>query len=404
MGQSKIPFFAYVDETGNTGHNLFDEAQPDFFAAALITKGDFDPRFREDVVSLANLHGSNALHGQKLGVGRLEVIAPQLLKILNASEATFFMSRVEKKYLLCSKMFDAIFDSGENAAVAWHHYNLRASRLMLVFKLAVTIDIDTAKLFWKSILEPKEDVALKMLPEVCDRLLSNLHQVPDARSREVLGQGLNWARENPEAIQIYTDRQTSRHGHFPNLVAFANLLDGLEMLSTQRKRKISSIKHDQQSEFEQTLKAWHEMFSNASPEEIKWAGESYKLQKVVGSQFKVFEDSESPGIQITDVILWLYSQFRKGKALPHGCQSLVDYSLLNGWENDFSFDGVERSFIEKFGAVLSQPLSPEQEASARAMLQKAEENRLASMAQYKADKLPPFARPSIKEISDMRED
>ncbi len=27
--------YAFVDETGNTGHNLFDKAQPDFFTAAL---------------------------------------------------------------------------------------------------------------------------------------------------------------------------------------------------------------------------------------------------------------------------------------------------------------------------------------------------------------------------------
>ena len=30
MGESKLPIYAYVDETGNTGHNLFDEVQPDF--------------------------------------------------------------------------------------------------------------------------------------------------------------------------------------------------------------------------------------------------------------------------------------------------------------------------------------------------------------------------------------
>ena len=30
-----------------------------------------------------------------------------------------------KRYLLAVKMFDVLFDSGENAAVAWHNYNLR---------------------------------------------------------------------------------------------------------------------------------------------------------------------------------------------------------------------------------------------------------------------------------------
>ena len=133
------------------------------------------------------------------------------------------------------------------------------------------------------------------------------------------------------------------------------------------------------------------MFSNASPEEIKWAGESYKFQKVVGSQFDVVEDSQSPGIQVTDVILWLYSQFRKGKPLPQECQSLVNYALINGWESDFSFVGVERLLIEKLGPIYSQPLSDEQIATARALMEEAEANRLASITLYKLDGTPPFA-------------
>jgi hypothetical protein len=58
------------------------------------------------------------------------------------------------------------------------------------------------------------------------RLLENLDRLPDAKSREVLGQGLEWARDHPESIQIHTDRKSARQGHFPNLVAFANLLHG----------------------------------------------------------------------------------------------------------------------------------------------------------------------------------
>jgi hypothetical protein len=40
--QSSADMFAFVDETGNTGENLFDEEQPLFITAALITKTDFD--------------------------------------------------------------------------------------------------------------------------------------------------------------------------------------------------------------------------------------------------------------------------------------------------------------------------------------------------------------------------
>ncbi|HZT34664.1 MAG TPA: hypothetical protein VFA15_02000, partial [Nitrososphaera sp.] len=64
MKQSKVPFYAYVDETGNTGHNLFDEAQPDFYTAALITRGDFDLSFTPEVKAIANKLGVEHLHGK----------------------------------------------------------------------------------------------------------------------------------------------------------------------------------------------------------------------------------------------------------------------------------------------------------------------------------------------------
>ncbi|WP_143539997.1 DUF3800 domain-containing protein [Rhizobium sophoriradicis] len=53
MGESKLPFFAFVDETGNTGHNIFDEVQPDFLTAALISRGNFDAQFGARVAAIA---------------------------------------------------------------------------------------------------------------------------------------------------------------------------------------------------------------------------------------------------------------------------------------------------------------------------------------------------------------
>lgn len=392
MGQSKLPFYAYVDETGNTGHNLFDEAQPNFYTAALITKGDFDIAFPKPIQELAQKFGADALHAQEFGIQRLESVAADILKVLRSSGAHFFVSRVEKRYLLATKIFDTLFDSGENAAVGWHHYNFRALRVMLAFKLASTVDEDTAKLFWKCILEPKKEAAYKMLPGICEALQRNIGQIPDERSRQVLGEGLEWARTHPEAIQIHTDRKIAKLGHFPNMVAFANLLDGLEGYSKRFKRPVARITHDQQSEFEKTLAIWHEMYSNASPEEITWAGETYSLQKVVGSQFDVRSDSDSPGIQIADVVLYLYSQLRKGKELPAGCRAILDYVFGHGWESDFSFKGVHQVYLEKFGPIVFGSLPVEKEKAAREMLRKVEEARLASMAQYEKDGLPPFKR------------
>ena len=66
MGESKLSLFAFVDETGNTGHNLFDEVQPDFFTAALITKGDFDISFERRTKAMADRLKVAASHGKEL--------------------------------------------------------------------------------------------------------------------------------------------------------------------------------------------------------------------------------------------------------------------------------------------------------------------------------------------------
>lgn len=400
MGDARLPLYAYVDETGNTGHNLFDEAQPDFFTAALITKGDFDRNYDSAIKSLCDRLNIEALHGRELGVAKIESVSQDFLRILRSSQAAFFVSRVEKKYLLATKVFDTIFDSGENAAVAWHHYNIRPLRLTLAFKLARVVTEKIARQFWKCILE-KEHIARAMLPEICSDLLLEVSEIADTKARETFTAGLEWAKAHPESIQISVDQKLAKQAHFPNMVAFSNLLDGLEIYSKRTKKRVARITHDQQSEFEKTLAACHALYSNASPEDIQWAGETYSLQKVVGSEFSVKTDAASVGIQVADLVLWLYSQFRRGKELPEGCLAILKYVFSSGWENDFSFEGVNRVFNEKFGEILATPISQEREGEAKRLLAEFETSRLKSIARYEEDHLPPFMRSEAKaEISN----
>jgi hypothetical protein len=246
-------------------------------------------------------------------------------------------------------MFDVLFDSGENAAVAWHNYNARPLKIMLAFKLAAVIDDDIAREFWKCLLLPNEETSRKMLPEICTALKARLHVLPDERSHEVLGGGLDWIIKHPETSHFAVEQNITKQGHFPNLVAFSNLLRGLQNFSQLWKKKIARITHDEQSEFWQMLETWHALFSNAAPDVIEWAGESYSLQTAPGSQFVIKRDDESPGIQMADVALWLYGQALKGKNIPPRCASILYLVLERGWHDDFSFAGVEKQMLEKWG-------------------------------------------------------
>ena len=101
MGASKIPLYAYVDETGNTGHNLFDVAQPDFYTAALITKGDFDLAFARPTEAIANKLGVRSLHGKELGLVRLEVSRRGYPSAPACSEGKIFRLPRRKEILAC---------------------------------------------------------------------------------------------------------------------------------------------------------------------------------------------------------------------------------------------------------------------------------------------------------------
>ena len=108
--------FAFVDETGNTGANLLDEEQPDIFTAALITKSDFDLVYGAKVRRLAKRAGGTSLHAKDLGFKRIQPIARELCQIFKKADARFFVSRVEKRYLLATKIFDTFFDLGRKCS------------------------------------------------------------------------------------------------------------------------------------------------------------------------------------------------------------------------------------------------------------------------------------------------
>lgn len=387
--------YAFVDETGNTGGNLFDENQPLFLTAALITRTDFDrsrSRPFNKILADANL---SALHATELGIGGIEPIAGQVLRLLKDADARFFVSRVEKRYLLATKFFDTFFDSGENPAVPWHTYNVRPLRLILAFKVAYLIDETIARMFWAMLMEKSEKRARSMIPDICAAVIDRVELLPDARSQEVITDALQWLNDHPEALDFYQTGQQAKNGHMPNSVAFTNLLEGLEALSKKWNRPVRLIRHDRQSQFEKTLADWHQLFSNALPDPIHLPGETRVLRQVPGSDFEISSSEDSPGIQVADLILWLFKRFLEGKDIPYESGKLLSFAMRRGMQNDFSFEGVKNAMLEQFGDALHSDPSPEHLGKARELQAHYEQVRLDNIAAYDRDGLMPFERQAM---------
>ncbi len=75
-----MTMFALIDDTGNTGAKLLDEAQPAFMTASLVTRSDLDSQFSGDVQAIARSACAGELHASVLGVRRLEELAEDLFE------------------------------------------------------------------------------------------------------------------------------------------------------------------------------------------------------------------------------------------------------------------------------------------------------------------------------------
>ena len=88
---------AYIDESGNTGFNLFDPDQPYFQNAAMSSHVDFDEVFQGRVQRMADRLGVEYLHGFELGVDGVEKIAGDIAELLEFSQVSFYFAAVNRE-------------------------------------------------------------------------------------------------------------------------------------------------------------------------------------------------------------------------------------------------------------------------------------------------------------------
>ena len=308
--------FAYIDEAGHTGPNLFDSAQPMFYYGVISCKVDFDLVYGDRMRRLAASVGATSLHGNELGPEKIEGILAEVQQILRVSDSRFDLSKVNKIDLAVTKLFDTVFDPGENVAVPWQAYNMVAFRNVLLLKLAHVLDETVLKAFWGSLLDRKEANSRTKLVATLQEIKNRLPAIPDARSREILSDGLCWAIANPEVLEYHSPSPAHLKWHMPNAVAFPDMLRAIHTKSKQWRRPVRLIKVDQQSQFNATQRALHEIHRNAAPGKGAFpiGIDPVELRLVPESRLVTCASKDSPGIQLVDLLLWVVRQIDKGQA------------------------------------------------------------------------------------------
>ena len=95
ISMSKI-LFAYTDESGNTGDNIFDKTQPYFWTGTLFSEVNCEVFGKSTVDECVSLLGVNELHANILGLPKLEIIANRIKALIRKNDYSFIIKSIIK--------------------------------------------------------------------------------------------------------------------------------------------------------------------------------------------------------------------------------------------------------------------------------------------------------------------
>ena len=301
--------FAYIDEAGHTGKNLSDPIQKEFYTLGMVSKYNIDIMFKDQFDRLCHYLHVDELHAVEMGEN-IEAIAEFIILVFRKASPCFSLCIVEKEYLAIAKLFDTIFDSYENIGARSHVYNVRPLRLLLLGKLCFVTPIKTAIMFYeKCLFAQDQKEANDTLIEVCNEIIDNLSMLPDQRSKELIGDALNWAKSNPSAITTYNTRREDRWKHLPNIVTFLPMLDQIARIAKRKGANVNKIIHDEQQQMRNNFLKMHQLVSDRKRPDIWDMRDNgyYLLANLKDSVFEMKSSKSSPGIQIVDICLYVFT-------------------------------------------------------------------------------------------------
>ncbi len=114
--------YFYIDESGQTGLNLFDENQPNLYYGVLSSKTNFDILAQRKIKNLRKRLNVKRLHAADLGNGKLIEIIDDIIKLRKKFNLRFDLYRIVKSDYALICFFDQVFDQGMNPVVPWSAY------------------------------------------------------------------------------------------------------------------------------------------------------------------------------------------------------------------------------------------------------------------------------------------
>lgn len=373
--------YFYVDESGHTGVNLFDEAQPMLYYGVLSSRLNVDVLAEDALAKLRKDLGVNRLHANELGNGSLVTITKDLCRIQKQLDFRFDIYRVAKPDHAIICFFDQVFDSGINPAMTWTGY-WTPLRYVLLVKLASLFDEELAKIAWNARISVDNTTAHAGLIRVCEALIKRSSRLPDLRSRQLIGDCLTWAIRNPDKLSYNVSDKQSILQVSPNIIGFQSVMLGIANRIKSTQLKASKIIVDQQSQFNKAQRTLAEFYAAAKGVEVQTGPGMpiMDLQNIPVVPIEFSSSNNSAGLELVDINLWIFKRFMEKRDLAPQLFSLIRPHLHRGRTDEVSINGIIKRWTQYFKQIPElDEMTEEQIKKGKEILKIDEERRVKNL-------------------------
>lgn len=359
---------AFTDESGHTGLNLFDAAQPWFWTGTLLSPVPFEERGGALIRELQARVGEPFLHAKSLGIAKIETIAKQLNEFLEDLGARYVFTAIEKRHVATGKLADTLLDSTMNKAVSPVHYGVHGSRIILAHVIEdLTTSARDQEEFWSVYSNGDADG----LSRILNRLLVRLNAIPgvNPRLREILSDALRWGMDHPQELLDFRRSELDA----PNLIAFTLLMDGIRQVLEGTGLKVGRFVHDEQQQFGQFMREWYQLLRRFTmPTHVTALYTDIRRIQTYDCAIEMPASRDVAGLQIIDLVLWLYRRsITNGMREFPACAALVQSVDRRARVRHHSKDQLARDSERAYREIMAMPIHE----NSRVLVEKIEQAR-----------------------------
>lgn len=369
--------FFHVDESGHTGTNLFDANQPILYYGLLSSKLNIDILAKNEIYFLRKKLNVDRLHANELKNEGLKSIVSELINIQKKLNLRFDLYTVNKPDYAIISFFDQIFDQGVNPAMTWTGYwtNMRYYLLSMIANL---FDDNLAKQAWAARIEKNNERSTIGLLEVCDELLSRLKIINDRRLKEIIGDSLVWARNNPDKIPYNADSKDGILQISPNLIGFQFVMLSIANQLKKNKCTATSIIVDQQTQFNNAQQKLATHYSRGTGKVFPLGPglPNLDLRNMPTNQLTFKSGKDCVGLDIVDIYLWIFKRMVEQQYISPEIYPLIRILMKKSITNGTSLKGIAEQWNSFYSTLpLESELSLEQIKKSKELLRISEARR-----------------------------